>query len=88
VAGRPALKQAIQEVFNGNSNGPLAASEIWKTVTGKYGYWSRQSLYNALKDSKLFKKEGDKFQSISQEDESVDKFVESVGKDQSVAGTV
>jgi hypothetical protein len=86
VAGRPALKQAIQEVFNGN--GAMAASEIWKAVTAKYGYWSRQSLYNALKDGSLFKKDGDKFLSISQEDEKIDKFVESVEKDQSVAEAV
>jgi len=66
----------------------MAASEIWKVVTAKYGYWSRQSLYNALKDGTLFKKDGDKFLSISQEDENVDKFVESVEKDQSVAEAV
>ena len=65
-----------------------AVSEIWKKITAKYGYWSRQSLYNALKDNKLFRKEGNKFLSVSQENESIEKFVESVEKDQSVAAAV
>ena len=87
VDGRPPLKQAMQEVLNGDGEG-MAASDIWKQVTAKYGYWSRQSLYNALKDAKLFKKTGDKFQSVSHEDEAAEKFIKSVKEDKETAEAV
>lgn len=88
VDGRPPLKQAMQEVLDGSNGEGMAASEIWKLVTAKYGYWSRQSLYNALKDAKLFKKAGDKFQSVSHEDEAAEKFIKSVKEDKETAEAV
>ena len=61
VAGRPSLKQAVQSVMI-PATGPMTAADIWKTTVGQYGYWSRQSLYNALKDEKLFvRTDDDKF---------------------------
>ncbi|KKK83542.1 hypothetical protein LCGC14_2792350, partial [marine sediment metagenome] len=50
VKGRPTIKEAIQETIR-TSDGSSPA-ELWKKVVGRYGYWSRQSLYNALKDVK------------------------------------
>jgi hypothetical protein len=51
VAGRPILKDAIKEILVANNNKAMPAAEIYKQTTAKYGYWSRQSLYNALEKS-------------------------------------
>lgn len=86
VDGRPSLKQAIQEVL---ANGPLQAADIWKAATGKYGYWSRQSLYTALKDTKTFVNVNKKFQLAAvKPNEQVEAFVEKVASDTATAKVV
>jgi hypothetical protein len=51
VEGRPILKDAIKEILVANGSKAMVAAEIYKQTTAKYGYWSRQSLYNALEKS-------------------------------------
>lgn len=55
---KPPLKNVIDLIL-ADSNGPLSAASIYALATAKYGSWSRQSLYNALKDEKRFIKTGD-----------------------------
>ncbi len=98
VKGRPTIKEAIQETIR-TSDGSSPA-ELWKKVVGRYGYWSRQSLYNALKDVKLFKKVGGKIELLpeptsggrghdsGEKDDGIDDFVDGVVADKSVARAV
>ena len=91
VEGRPTIKEAIAEVIK--AGGSQSAADLWKSCVAKYGYWSRQSLYNALKDAKMFKKVGDRFEAVARtnstkKDSSVDQFVESVVKDKAVSQAV
>lgn len=60
VAERPALKQVIKNVITNNGT-PMTSSEIYKTIIDKHGIWSRQSVYNALKDKSLFTRTNDVF---------------------------
>ncbi len=71
------IKKAVDSVLSG-SDSAKKASEIYTEITGKYGSWSRQSLYNALKDEKKYSKTGDgaeaKYSMVSdsgQKDEAV-----------------
>lgn len=57
-SAKPPLKGVIESVLN-DSTSPLSAANIYTLVTAKYGTWSRQSLYNALKDDKRFSKTGE-----------------------------
>jgi hypothetical protein len=90
VEGRPTIKEAIQETIG--AQGPISPADLWKKVVEKYGYWSRQSLYNALKDTKLFKKADGVVGLVpatgSKKKDNVDSFVDDVVKDKSVADTV
>lgn len=88
VDNRPTIKDAIQELIA--SGGPDTKADLYRKVTDKYGYWSRQSFYNALKDKKLFKDVDGKIQvagptSVKTSDADAKKFVESVERDQTVA---
>jgi hypothetical protein len=88
---RPPLKSLINGVLDGASNEWTPAAEIYKQVCAKAGYFSRQSLYNALKDEKSYEKQGEgaaaKFRHLAgasakaatatkTTDEEADKFVE------------
>jgi len=55
---RPALKTVIDEVLK-SASAPMKASTIYLEACKRYGRWSRQSLYNALKDKKKYAKAGD-----------------------------
>jgi len=55
---RVPLKTAIDDVIS-SSDKPLSAATIYAGVTSKHGQWSRQSLYNALKDDTRYVKTGD-----------------------------
>ena len=79
VEGRPSLKEAVKQIIVAGGN-PMTAADIWKQATAKWGYWSRQSLYNVLKDEKSFSRAGEKF-SMSRstvDDAEADKFVQQV----------
>lgn len=79
VDGRPSLKEAVKQVILAN-NGTMSAADIWKQATTKWGYWSRQSLYNVLKDEKSFSRQGEKFALAHStvDDAEADKFVQQV----------
>jgi len=90
VDGRPTVKDATREEIA--ANGPDTKANLYHKVTDKYGYWSRQSFYNALKDKKSFRTVDGKIQVIGTPgakttDEEASRFVESVRKDQAVAST-
>lgn len=83
VAGRPILKEAIKGII-ADAKKPLPASDIWHRAVEKYGYWSRQSCYNALDDSKTFSKSDEGFSVRSAngvaDDDEADQFVDSIEK--------
>jgi hypothetical protein len=86
VDGRPTIKEAIKEMIK--EHGPISAADLWKKAVDKYGYWSRQSLYNALKDAKLFSKKDGVITLApgpAKKDDDIDSFVDSVVSDKSVA---
>jgi hypothetical protein len=56
---RPPLKSLINGTLDAVSNEWTPAAEIYKQVCAKAGYFSRQSLYNALKDEKSYEKQGE-----------------------------
>jgi len=86
VAGRPSLKEAVRQIIMAGSS-PMPAAEIWKLATAKWGYWSRQSLYNVLKDEKSFSRQGEKFAlaTNSVDDAEAEKFVKQVESRQAVS---
>ena len=89
VEGRPTIKEAIQEVVQ--ENGAIPPADLWKKCVEKYGYWSRQSLYNALKDTKLFRKTKGKIElppTSGKKDDGVENFVDGVVADKSVSQAV
>lgn len=63
VEGRPSVKEAIKESIR--ADGPDTKASLYHKVTGKYGYWSRQSFYNALKDESSFREVDGKVHVIS-----------------------
>ena len=84
------MKDAIRESIG--SEGPDTKANLYHRVTSKYGYWSRQSFYNALKDKKSFREVDGKILDVSSRpvqttDEEAQKFVESGQRDQTVAST-
>lgn len=90
VANRPTVKEAIGEVIT--KGGPDSRAALYHKVTDKYGYWSRQSFYNALKDKKSFKEIGDGKIDVAQTsaqtkttDAEAAKFVEKVAGDATVS---
>jgi len=93
VKERPTIKEAIQEMLK--THGSLPPADLWKKTVDKYGYWSRQSLYNALKDDNLFKKSDGVISLVpnrnkdkdkdKDKDDGVDSFVDVVLADKSVA---
>jgi len=82
---RPSLKKVITDIILKNGK-PMGAADIYKMACQKFGYWSRQSLYNALKDNKAFAKKGEGYDvpdsspiSISEtSDSEAEKFVQRV----------
>jgi outer membrane biosynthesis protein TonB len=82
---RPSLKKVITDIILKNGK-PMGAADIYKIACQKFGYWSRQSLYNALKDNKAFAKKGEGYDvpdsspiSISEtSDSEAEKFVQRV----------
>jgi hypothetical protein len=55
---RPPLKKVIDSILS-KHNGPVKASVIYAEATSGGTHWSRQSLYNALKDTARYTKIGD-----------------------------
>ncbi len=59
---RPKLKTVVNGLMdaaaasNGGKPAPIQAAVLYKQVCDAHGYYSRQSLYNALKDEKSYKK--------------------------------
>jgi hypothetical protein len=87
VVGRPALKQAAQNVMSSNG-GVMTAADIWKATVSQYGYWSRQSLYKALEDEKVFTRNSEnKFSLVgkSKSDDKADAFVADVAADVAIS---
>ena len=84
IEGRPSLKEVVKQVI---ITGPLTAADIWKQATSKWGYWSRQSLYNVLKDEKVFARQGEKFALVNSmvDDAEAEKFVKQVESNQAVS---
>ena len=88
---RPPLKKVIADTIT-SSGVALSASEIYQEACKKHGYWSRQSLYNALKD-KSFTKTGEKYSFSEQKskskhitsDDEADNFVKKVEGDSATA---
>ena len=90
VAGRPALKQAAQNIMSSNG-GAMTAADIWKATIGQYGYWSRQSLYKALEDEKVFIRNSEnKFSLVgkSKSDDKAEEFVATVAADPAISKVV
>lgn len=58
VSGRPGLKDVLHELIHEANGEAVSAASLYRDAVAKWGYWSRQSLYNALKDTKSFKKQG------------------------------
>jgi len=95
---RPPLKTVMHSVIARHSGKPMGAAEIYQAVVQMHKY-SRQSLYNALKDTKHFQKVGDGYKNVagsathshsnhSGEKDDADRFVENVEKNQSTASVV
>jgi hypothetical protein len=89
----PALKPVIIQALE---NGSMTAADLYTHVK-KIHDWSRQSLYNALKDETLFTKDGDKFKRATKssksngthdDDEETNRLLESVAKSKEVMQVV
>jgi hypothetical protein len=81
VDGRPSLKEVVRQIV---ANDSMSAAEIWNQATEKWGYWSRQSLYNVLKDGRLFSKQDDKFSLANHFMDEAEKFIKQVADNQVV----
>lgn len=91
VQGRPSLKEAISKLLSDNGGKPMKAADIYNKAVLKYGYWSHQSLYNALEDSKLFSKTDDGYTSAAKAGEpqdETDSFVDTLDKKSPAASAV
>jgi hypothetical protein len=80
-ADRPLLKNAIRDLLK--DSGPMKMADIYNGVVEKWGYWSRQSFYNVIRDEKNFKTtDGETYDFIVQDapvtDREADAFVASV----------
>lgn len=85
VEGRPSLKECIVQAISGCE--PMTMSEAWHKTTEKWGYWSKQSLSKALKDSKVFTKNGNKFSVsvLKVDDDEAEKFIKKVDNNQAIS---
>lgn len=92
ASNRPPLKDLVGSILTKNGK-PMGASDIWHAGPEDHKY-SRQSLYNLLKDERSFTKIGDEYKlvvsSISikndkHSEEEADKFVQSVEGNQTVS---
>lgn len=95
---RPALKQVIHDLIAKGGNKPMTKPELYNAAIAKFGKWSRQSFYNAIKDTKHFLADGEGFVNVvatrSQsaqghgEKDEADRFVESVERNQATSAVV
>lgn len=89
VEGRPILKDAIKEILLAGGGAAMPANKIYNEAVAKYGYWSRQSCYNAL--DKSFTETDKKCYIIKKDsaDTEVDSFVDKqLEKSNAVAAAV
>ncbi len=57
VKGRPSLREAVKETLRVDGKG--TPTEVYDRVTGKWGYWSKQSLYVLInKDPEIVHADG------------------------------
>ncbi len=91
--GSPSLKQVAKGILSKNGK-PMGAANLYKEVT-KVHDWSRQSLYNALKDEKTFRKTGDganaQFSLINSgpdDSDEAERFVKSIESNPAVSNVV
>jgi outer membrane biosynthesis protein TonB len=87
---RPALKQVINDVLVNNGT-PMSSADIYNTIINKHGKWSRQSVYNALKDVSMFTKNEGVFSlgsKVKKSDEKIEALVANVAADSDVAKVV
>ena len=84
VPGRPILKEAIKEMIAAEG-GKGPAAKLYHRAIDKYGYWSRQGFYAALKDTKSFTHTSDDQYEVVQTADEVEKFVDQASKNQAVA---
>lgn len=90
------LKQVLVQILQ--TNGPTSATDLYKKATDSYGSWSRQSLYNALKDQSTFTRSGDEVRlterqgvapsSTTGEKDAADLFIAKVEDDAAVSQMV
>ena len=85
VEGRPLLKDAVKQILADKNQ--MSAADIWKKATSKWGYWSRQSLYNVLKDEKSFSRHEDQFSLFNNkvDDAEAESFISQVESSQAVS---
>ena len=60
---KPKIKDAIIKCITNNDE-PMLKITIYNEIINKYGNWSKQYFYNALKDKKLFKDVGGKIKMV------------------------
>jgi hypothetical protein len=64
VIGRPKVREmAVAEIHA--AGGRLDAAKVYKQAMAKWGYFSRQSLYNVLSDEATFKKAGEEYELVT-----------------------
>lgn len=90
----PTVKSVIAEILK--SKGKQTKPDLYK-MTEKYGTWSRQSFYNALKDPMFGESDGcvtlavtpkEKTTEVKTSDEEADRFVSKVENDGATAAVV
>ncbi len=89
VDGRPNLRDATKEIIR--ESGPGTRKSVYDRVTSKYGYWSKQSFYNLIKDDGDFKSENDILDLVSSKAKKADSDLDLVSKveqDRSTAAVV
>lgn len=93
-AVRPPMKQILQDILSNASNGRATQADLFKEACRLHGKFARQSVKAALKDSKLFTKIGNEYESATQDkivvlsttsDDEAENFLESVNNQQSTA---
>ncbi len=97
---RPPLKQVIADIL-AHSSSPMSKPDIYNAAIAKYGKWSRQSFYNAIKDEHRFQQVGEGFINVkataaakthhadeADEKDEADRFVESVEVNKSTSAVV
>lgn len=93
--GRPLLKDAIRQVVAA-AGSPMKSSDIYNQVVDKWGYWSRQSMYNVLKNDggfqlvasntyELVANESGQTTSDSETDQFIDQVAPTTGVGQAVS---